>query len=263
MKVSIIIPCYNHGLYLEETINSIEKQAYKNFEVIIINDGSTDQKTLDILYAITKAKKYTVISIDNSGPAVARTVGIEKSSGEFILLLDSDDLIHKKYLEKCVAVFESDLSIGIVYSEAKYFGAKRGKWKIPDYSIEEMLLTNCIYISAMFRRSEYQKTSGFDSKFRRGYEDWDFFLNFVENSVKVHRIKEILFYYRKHKEKQSRQDKIDIALDKYLRNEIVLKHQELYIKNMIVLLDNNCNKISLKKLFIFVLKKTLLRIMVF
>lgn len=89
--VSIIIPVYNVELYLEQCINSVIYQTYKNIEVILVDDGSTDQSGTICDHFAEKDNRVTVIHKNNGGPSSARNAGIETSKGEFIYFLDSDD----------------------------------------------------------------------------------------------------------------------------------------------------------------------------
>ena len=94
--VSVIIPCYNYARYLEECIASIAEQTFKNYEIIIVNDGSTDNslEVADKIKINNKSIKITIINQTNSGqPAISRNNGIKKAKGKYILCLDADDKI--------------------------------------------------------------------------------------------------------------------------------------------------------------------------
>ena len=106
-KVSVIIPCYNHGEYLDEAVESVLTQTYQNFEIIIVDDGSTDQSTIDLLKVYRKPKTR-VIRTDNQGLASARNNGIKEAKGEYILPLDADDKIGKEYLKKAVKILDEN-----------------------------------------------------------------------------------------------------------------------------------------------------------
>lgn len=97
--ISIIIPFYNSGELILQTINSVFKQTYKQLEVILVNDGSTDNSREIIEKVIKNDSRFKIIDINNSGPALARIEGLKKSSGRFIFFLDSDDLIHERAIE--------------------------------------------------------------------------------------------------------------------------------------------------------------------
>jgi len=193
--VSVIIPCYNQGKYIDDAVNSVLNQTYQDFEIIIVNDGSQDQETINILNDYNKSKTR-VIHVVNQGVALARNFGIKESKGKYILPLDADDKINCTYLEKAVNILEQNTSIGIVYCEAEYFGTKTGKWDLPEYNFPGILSSNCIFCSAFYRKSDWEKTTGYNSNMIHGWEDYDFWLSLIELGVEVYRIPEILFLYR-------------------------------------------------------------------
>lgn len=113
-KVSIIIPAYNAELFIRETLRSVLLQSYKNFEVIVVNDGSTD-KTKDIINEFVSAdKRFYLIEKENGGAASARNLGVEKAKGDLIAFLDSDDLWHPDKLLKQVQYLEKYPQAGFV-----------------------------------------------------------------------------------------------------------------------------------------------------
>ena len=111
-KISIVIPIYNKEKYIENLMNSIEKQTYRNYEVIIINDGSTD-KSLEICKKMAERNNHIkIISQQNQGPSNARNTGIQNATGENIVFIDADDILEENYLEELVKYSsEYDLTI--------------------------------------------------------------------------------------------------------------------------------------------------------
>ena len=126
-KVSVIIPCYNQGFFLQEAVESVLEQTYQDFEIIIINDGSTDAATVALLKNY-KQPRTTVIHTNNQGLASARNNGINIAKGKYILPLDADDKIGKNYLQKAIEKLEMNDNLGIFYCEAEFFGNEIGKW---------------------------------------------------------------------------------------------------------------------------------------
>ena len=125
-KVSIVIPCYNHGGMLLEALASIEQARSETIaEVIVVNDGSNDPETCQILRDLD-ATKYRVVNQSAPGVARARNAGIELAGGEFIVPLDSDNLIRGAYFDKGVAHLLQNPEVGVVYGDAEYFGEKTG-----------------------------------------------------------------------------------------------------------------------------------------
>ncbi|MCD4812956.1 glycosyltransferase family 2 protein [bacterium] len=231
-KVSIIIPCHNDGKYLEEAVASARGQTYSNCEVIIVNDGSTDAATNQLLDYFSKSK-IRVIRIPHSGPAAARNAGIEKAKGKYILPLDADDKLGKRYVETAVKVMEADQRTRIVYCRAHYFGERSGEMVLPEYSLENIFLDNMIFVSALFRKSTWKNVGGFNPAMREGMEDYDFWLSLIEKeNCVVHRINKILFYCRVRDDSRTARLKAGGKLSE-VYTQIFYNHRDLFLR------DNN------------------------
>ncbi|MHB8120990.1 MAG: glycosyltransferase family 2 protein [Desulfuromonadaceae bacterium] len=215
-RVSVIIPCYNHGEYLDEAVDSILAQTFRDFEIIIVNDGSTDAQTIATLENYQRPHTR-VLHTSNQGLAMARNNGIREACGEFILPLDADDRVAPDYLEKGVAIMDASPGTGIVYCLADCFGAQQGRWDIPEYSPRGMLLTNLIFCCSLFRKSSWEQTAGYNPNMNRGWEDWDFWLSLIERGCTVQRIPEVLFFYRVAPESMVR------SMDRKVRVEMHLQ----------------------------------------
>ena len=226
--VSIIIPCYNQGNFLPETLDSVLLQTYSNWECIIINDGSTDITESVALRYCKKDDRFKYFYQENKGLSASRNKGINNSLGKYILPLDSDDLIGKEYVEKSVEILENNPNIEIVYCKAKLFGIKKGIWQLPEYSLNRLLGENCIFCSAFFRRETYVLVGGYKENMKYGLEDWDFWLSIVEIKGEniVHKINEILFFYRIRKNSMARS--LDTNRLQLMREQIWNNHRKLY-----------------------------------
>ena len=196
--ISVIVPCYNSEEYLAETLNSVLAQTCMDWECIIVNDGSTDDSLRIVQEYIEKDKRFKAIDKKNEGPAIARNVGITNASGKYILPLDSDDKIAPTYLEKACSYLEKHPETKLVYCEAEYFDQRKGAWVLPSYDYENLLWSNSIFCSAVFRRSDFEETDGYSPNMRFGDEDWDFWLTFLNKEDYVYKIPEVLFFYRIH-----------------------------------------------------------------
>src|SRR6185369_14083809 len=153
-KVSIVIPCYNQGVLLQETLASVERSRNARLlEVIIVNDGSTDAQTLEIFAGLDRSL-YTVLHQLNAGLGAARNAGIRLAKGEFILPLDSDNLIRPAYLNQGVALLEQKPQLGVVYGHAEYFGEKTGPWQVPDFDLLRLVMGNFIDACALYRKRD-------------------------------------------------------------------------------------------------------------
>ena len=200
-KVSIIIPCYNKAPYVAEAIESAIKQTYENIEIICVDDASTDNSA-DIIKGY--AEKHDNIKFidfkENKGVIAARNTAIEKAIGDYILPLDADDIIADTYVEKAAKILSSRPDIGIVYCKVELFGEKNKLLEFPEYQFPNILYSNCILCTALFRKSDFIKVGGYKPYMDRGCEDWDLWLSLIENGCGVYRIDETLFKYRRPNE---------------------------------------------------------------
>jgi len=193
-KVSVIIPCYDHGDFLGEALDSVFAQTLKDLEVVVVDDGSTEEATLSLLKGLDRPG-VRVIRIEHQGLAGARNAGIRASRGEYILPLDADDKIGPRYLEEAAGVLDADDDVKIVYCEAERFGAQSGPWKHPPFSMRNLMINNVIFCTALFRRRDYDKTRGYDTDLK-AFEDWDFWLSLLENGGRAHKLPGTYFFYR-------------------------------------------------------------------
>lgn len=189
------MPCYNDGDYIQESINSVLEQTYPNIEILIVDDGSTDKATKDIIDSIVH-QQIKVFRTKQKGPAGARNYAISHAEGKYILPLDSDDLIDASYISKATELLEKDKTIGAVYCRAELFGEREGPWQLPDYSFDHMLLDNIVFVTALFRKEDWDTVGGFSIEFKHGMEDYDFWISILELGKSIYQIKETLFYYR-------------------------------------------------------------------
>jgi glycosyltransferase involved in cell wall biosynthesis len=193
--VTVVIPCYNAGAHLREAVESALAQTHTHLDVVIVDDGSTDPATLELLDS-ANWERTTILRQDNRGPAAARNHAIEAARGEFILPLDADDRIDPSYAEKALRVFERRPDVGIVYCKALRFGKESGPWMLPTYTLREMVIDNVIFITAMFRKADWQRAGGFNEHLRMGVEDYEFWLKLLSMGRDVVQIDEYLFHYR-------------------------------------------------------------------
>ncbi|MBF0560171.1 MAG: glycosyltransferase, partial [Nitrospirae bacterium] len=236
VKASIVIPCYNHGHYLTEALASALSSDFDDYEVIVVDDGSTDESTLCIIEELKSrfSEKQNVIFIsqENKGLAGARNNGIKASKGEYILPLDADNKIRPHYLKKAAALLDNNPDIGVVYAYAKYIGEKDGFWEFPAFDARRQLLGNYVEACSVFRRSVWEDCGGYDPNMGiMGYEDWDLWIGAMERGWKFHLIKEPLFEYRVVNGSMIGACNVPDNrrhLIKYICN----KHRDLYIKNL-------------------------------
>lgn len=219
-KVSIIIPVYNTGKYLEECLDNVVHQTYSNIEIVCINDGSTDDSSEILKRYSARDDRMKIISQENSGVVTARNNGISQATGEYILAIDSDDIVAKDIVKKLLAVI-IDSEYDIVLPKTECFGAVEGEYVMPEPTAQNMANQNCIVSTCgMYRKESWVKYGGYDTRFDKGMEDYDFWWNFFQDVKKAKKIDEILFYYRVKERTES-------------RNMQTLKHHNKLVKLML------------------------------
>lgn len=195
-KVSVIIPAYNTELYIENCIESVEKQTYKNFEIIVVNDGSTDLTLDKINKCISKYDNIKLINITNHGQGYARNIALKHSTGDYILFLDSDDFIERITLEQCVEKIEEDKSDLVVFDwkEFSYIRQKYRYFNKDEFFKNSILENEEVYelfkIKHYFTVNKlYSKKFLIDNGIKYGegyiYEDNPFWVEVVVNAKKV------------------------------------------------------------------------------
>lgn len=194
--ISIIVPCFNQGEFLEETLTSIFAQSYQNWECVIVNDGSSDQTEEIALTWCQKDVRFIYYPQANQGVSVARNNGINKSSGLYILPLDADDIIHEHYLAQAILAFENNQNLKLVYCNCRKFGLENESLNLRKYNYKDLLLDNMIFCSAMFKKADFDKTDGYDKDMHNGLEDWEFWIRFLDDKSQVLKLDQEYFFYR-------------------------------------------------------------------
>lgn len=214
--VSVVIPVYNGEKYIEECFHSVYQQSYRPMEVIVIDDGSTDN-SLNLIKQIPGEKK--VISQQNTDVSQARNTGIQTASGEFIAFIDQDDIWEKEKLEKQVRVFGENLSTDLVFTDSLKFNDKgekrqpRDKHKIASQLNDRNLFStlmrkNVLMPSAvMVKKESIEKAGLFDPSFKT-CGDYEMWLRMSALGMKFLYLPEPLVLYRQHAENTYKKSEI-------------------------------------------------------
>jgi glycosyltransferase involved in cell wall biosynthesis len=226
-KVSVIIPCYNQGIFIEEAIESVLAQSYQDFEIIVINDGSNDPVTIDILNGLQKSKT-AVYHTANAGVSAARNYGIKQCSGTFILPLDADDRIDNRMLEIAVPLLEHNSMLELIATGVQYFGEIHTKEFLPAYNPKQHLLQNLFFNTSLIRKATFDKINGYDESFKEGWEDWDLFVRMIDDISQVYIIKDYLLHYRI--KTSSRNADLLTGKKQRVEQQLFTKHIEKYRK---------------------------------
>ena len=236
-RVSIVIPCYNHGTFLPETLASVAAQTYREFEVIIVDDGSTDDLTVQLLDRLD-GQECHVIRTPNRGVSAARNRGISKASGQYILPLDADDLIAPEYLARTVTLLDGRAEVGVVFGERQFFGERQGVEPLSPYEARRLLVENLIYPAALFRKSDWAAVGGYNEAMVDGWEDWDFWIAISALNKVVIRLPEILFSYRvRH---ASRDHSLKFSRKLWMYALMVRRNWKLYLVNLPYVMRSLC-----------------------
>lgn len=225
MLVSVVVPVYNGSKYIQKAIDSILSQTYKNYEIIVVDDGSTDD-TRQKLHPYHDRIRYVFQA--NQGSAAARNLGISLAQGELIAFLDADDFwTMPEKLEKQVACFLADSELGgintgwrIVDGEGKHIKTVQPWHKAPNLDLETWLKKKCVRTSAMvFRRQWLEKVGSFDPELRQSH-DVDLILRLSLAGCKTIWLKEETVCYRQHDENTTKNNLkqatyIQAVLDKF------------------------------------------------
>lgn len=222
--VSIVIPCYNHAEFLAEAIESALAQDHRPLEVIVIDDGSTDNAAE---VAQSYGDKITYIRQDNQGLAGARNAGLARAKGDYLIFLDADDHLEPSYASETTRLLEQDPSLTFAYTQMRLFGSEEGVTSHPDYDLVRLKRGNYINATAAFRRSAFDHAS-FDPDFRGGWEDWDFFLTLAEQGKRGKLLDKPLLNYRKHASGSMTNLLLEQQRREGLLRRLYAKHRQLY-----------------------------------
>jgi len=193
--VSVIIPTYNYGQYIPEAIESILAQTYQNIEIIVVDDGSTDN-TCEIV------KKYPYIKYirqEHKGLASALNTGVKHSKGKFFLALGADDKLHPTYIQRCLEEISKDDKIAFVWTATQEFG-KSNRIRVPrilHHRFSVLRGTGGQLGASLIRRKAYEDVGGYDESLE-ALEDWDFAIRLYKKGWKGKPIFEPLHFVRVH-----------------------------------------------------------------
>jgi glycosyltransferase involved in cell wall biosynthesis len=241
--VSVVIPCFNHGAYIGEAIESVQAQTYQHHEIVIVNDGSTDSYTNDLLNSLD-IDGCRVLHTENCGLPAARNTGIRATTGKYICCLDADDRYHPDYFKKAVEIFDKDRNkrFGAVGAWVRFFGSNDILWKTigsntPGFAPFLQGLRNNLQSGTMFRKICWEQIGGYNETLieamNSGYEDWDFWIRMLDKGYEWFCLEEPLIYYRQHEDSMvTKQDKNrSEILETLIRN-----NHGFYVKHMIPML---------------------------
>ncbi|RYY74753.1 MAG: glycosyltransferase [Gammaproteobacteria bacterium] len=240
--LSVVIPFYNLGLFLEEALTSVSMSDYSPIEIIVINDGSTDQQSIDVLEKLKQQNRTNIriIDIPNAGLANARNIGAQNAFGEFVAFLDADDTVKPMYYSKCVDLLKRYKNVSFVYSWVQYFGESNDLWVNFDTEFPYFLAGNMLAAFQVVRRSDFLTYGINDSEMMFGMEDYEAWMRMASYGKLGVSIHEPLVNYRVRHNSMAREFRRSTIL--YMYEQIAQKNPEIYSrygKEIFLLLNAN------------------------
>lgn len=224
---TVLIPYYNLGDYIEETIISIVESSLKPTRIIVVNDGSTEKVSIDKLNELREKYPLEIVNKPNTGLAATRNYAAKMVETEFMAFLDADDCVTDKYYEKAIAVLKKYDNVSFVGCWAQYFGESEDIW--PAYNPEPpyLLAHNTVNSSGLVYKTNDFLESGFnDPKMIYGMEDYDSVISMVSKGYQGIVIPEKLWRYRIRSNSIAQSFNRDSEL--YLYRLIAAKHKSFF-----------------------------------
>jgi glycosyltransferase involved in cell wall biosynthesis len=239
--ISVVIPCYNHGRFLLQAVDSVVVQTYGGWELIIVDDGSTDDSAAQAerLIARYPDQHIQLLRQANQGLSASRNNGIRHARGRYILPLDADDQIEPTMLAETLAVLERRSEVGFVYTDVWMFGEENRIWSGGAYSLDKLRFDCPMVPATLFRKDAWAVVGGFRGDLHpQGYEDWDFWLSLAEAGWQGQHIARPLVRYRRAESSMLAHAR---RHDLELRAQIVLHHPSLYTAGMLAWARQVCS----------------------
>ena len=200
--VEAVVTSFNQGTMIMEAVRSLCEQTTPPARVILVDDGSTDQGSLEVLKEVeatfSEYLPITLIRKSNGGVSAARNTGIAKTKAPLVLVLDGDDKLEPSYIEKVSQLLRDNSSMVAASSWMRTFGVLNAVVCPCGGGLKAFLSKNCCAATHMMRRKHWEKCGGYDESMRSGFEDWDFFLSMLETEpdLQIGVLQEPLIDYR-------------------------------------------------------------------
>jgi glycosyltransferase involved in cell wall biosynthesis len=259
MEISIIIPCYNSGIYLQDALDSIAMSDTIDkidHEIIIVDDGSTDEFTVNFLKQLQN-NNCVLLRQPNKGPAAARNTGVKAAKAPALLFLDADNKIRPAFLSKALKILNKNQA-DIVYGKPHFFGEiSRDTFSPGPFQMNAILLTNYIDVCSVIRKSVWEGLGGFDeAPILIGFEDWEFWINAGGAGYRFQYVNEVFFDYRVNptsllagkNNKENYDHVVDYVYDKHAK-KVQKAYRNLYPKFLVYERDQSLPVRSFFKFF--------------
>jgi glycosyltransferase involved in cell wall biosynthesis len=201
MKISVVVPCHQQGRFLDDALASITAQSRPPEELLLVDDGSTDDSVVRMrAFAAGRDDTQVLSWRPNRGVVAAMNEAIRRSTGDAVVVLCADDRLSPRYLELLAGALDRE-RWDLAYSDVLRFGAEEGWLRARSLDPVELGRQNWITVSAMFRRDLFDAIGGFDAAFDRvGFEDYDFWLRAVRAGARGGPVEGCHLEWRRHEE---------------------------------------------------------------
>lgn len=225
--LSVVIPYFNMGRYIDDCVNSVLQSVYKDLEILIIDDGSTEAESTEALKKWEKHPLVRIVHKKNEGIAPTRNYGAGLANGEFLAFLDADDKVHATYYSKAIGVLRQYENVFFVGAWTQYFGQKKTIWPTWNPEPPYILLHNSVNSSALvYKKAAYLAGGAHDKDVDYGLEDYGSVINMLANGHRGVVLPECLFFYRIRPDSMYRSLTRHKVLHSY--QYISSRHEELY-----------------------------------
>jgi glycosyltransferase involved in cell wall biosynthesis len=229
-RATVVVPCHNLGAYLDEAVDSLFAQTCQDFDIVIVDDGSTDEATWRMLERYERPRTR-VFRTENRGLSAARNFALRHTAAPYICALDADDRLAPTCLERSIAVLDADPTLSFASHWVRTFGDEEREWRPERCDLAAVLDMNTINGAALVRREAILAVGGWDESMRDGCEDWDLWLTLLERGHRGVIIPEVLFHYRRRPGSMSRvMMQADVHLGVF--GYILEKHRESYRRHL-------------------------------
>jgi glycosyltransferase involved in cell wall biosynthesis len=225
--VSVVVPCFNHGRYLDDCVGSILTQDYRELELIVVDDASTQESTIAKLAELEADERVSVLrQPHNRGPSAARNRAIGVARGRYVLPVDSDNLLTPGAIASMVEQLQSaGERVGFIYPNCQYFGTRDDYFQPPSYNRYLLMQGNFCDTCSLIDRAIFDAGVTYPEDIVFGHEDWDFALTLASHGIRGEPARERTLLYRK--EGFTRSDAVEYARDSF-HEEIAGRHPDLF-----------------------------------
>jgi glycosyltransferase involved in cell wall biosynthesis len=228
-KLTVVIPFYNMGPYIEDCILSVLASTYNELEVLVVNDGSTDPSSIKALETVSRWEKVRVVHQKNQGLALTRNAGAGRASGAFIAFLDADDKVAPTYYEKAIAALKKNRNVYFAGAWVQYFENSTQLWPAFTPQPPYALVHNPVNSSGLvYKKAAFLAGGLNDGKTDYGLEDYESVVSMLHHGFNGVVLPEALFFYRVRSGSMFRAITREKLL--YSNKYIIEKHADYYTK---------------------------------